>query len=211
MYVCPFFGYAYIHANFIVNKSIYTSPSAEPTESPVDVSPIESPELYALQLSYPPPEEPTMSRFLDQQKVGIQKYEGFPEHFSMGAHATMSSIPNDSVIDSEFPSPVDSVVTTSSSSSSPSAFPLFSGEASNHREPHTIETHPWAAGADLKSNEVALENFNILASYEAIDQGESGVHNYPENVGLDFNIYDNYGNFQGMPDDTLASMAEHYI
>jgi len=151
-----------------------------------------------------------MSRFLDQQKVGIQKYEGFPEHFSMGMNGqpTMSGLPIDNGADSEFASPVDSVVTTSSSSSSPSAFPLFSGEAS---EPHTIETHPWSAGADLKSNEVALENFNMLASYEAIDQGGSGVHNYTENAGLDFNIYDNYGNFQGMPDDNLATMAEHYI
>jgi len=149
-----------------------------------------------------------MSRFLDQQKLGVQKYEGFPEQFSIGSHVTSSNIPNDG---SEFASPVDSVVTTSSSSSSSSAFPLFSGEATEHREAHAIETHPWAASTDLKSNELALENFNILASYEGIDQGGSGVPTYPEAPGLDFTIYDNYGNFQSMPDETLATMAEHYI
>jgi hypothetical protein len=207
-YVCfsPF-ECAYIHADSLV-KSIYTSPTAEPTESPVDVSPVESPELYALQISYPPPEEPTMSRFLDEQKLGIQKYEGFPEHFSLGAQATSSNIPNDG---SDFASPVDSVVTNSSSSSSSSAFPLFSGETTEQPEPHAIETHPWATGPDLKSNEMVIENFNILASYEAIEQGGSGVPNYSEGSGLDFNIYDNYGNFQSMPDDTLATMTEHYI
>ncbi|KIM45171.1 hypothetical protein M413DRAFT_441854 [Hebeloma cylindrosporum] len=185
--------------------SIYTSPSAEPTESPVDVSPAESPELFALQLSYPPPDEPAMSRFLDQQKLGVQKYEGFPEHFAIGGHATSSNIPNDG---SEFPSPVDSVVTTSSSSSSSSAFPLFSGEATEHREPH--ETHPWATGTDLKSNDL-VDNFNILASYEAMEQGGSGVPAYPEASGLDFNIYDNFGGFQSMPDDSLPTMTDHYI
>jgi hypothetical protein len=143
-----------------------------------------------------------MSRFLDQQKLGIQ---AFPEHFSIDAHATSSNIPNDG---SEFASPVDSVVTTSSSSSSSSAFPLFSGEATEHPEPHAIETHPWAAVTDPKSNEIAFENYNMLASYEAIEQGGSGVPNYSE---VDFNIYDNYGNFQSMPDDTLATIAEHYI
>lgn len=146
-----------------------------------------------------------MSRFLDQQKLGTEKYDGFPEHFPIGGNATSSNILNDG---SEFASPVDSIVTTSSSESSSSAFPLFSGEATEHHEPHAIETHPWAAGTDPKSNELAFENYSILGSYEAIEQGGSGVSNYSE---VDFNIYDNYGNFQTMPDDTLATMAEHYI
>jgi hypothetical protein len=146
----------------------------------------ESPELYAVQLSYPPPEEPGASRFLDQ-KVCIPKYEPLPGEFSMATDC--------------FVSPVESTITSSSSSSS-SAFPLFASETT---EPvKSEESHPWASGSDFnKPNQMTLEHYPILSTYEAVEPG--GDHNFS-----DFSLYDNF-TFHGIADDNMTSIAENYI
>ncbi|KDR75411.1 hypothetical protein GALMADRAFT_554495 [Galerina marginata CBS 339.88] len=185
----------------ILNKySIYTSPPESTDSSPVDTPPasVDSPELYALQLSYPAPDEPSSSRFLDQK---VPKFEPFPDEFSMPGTSNRDGA-------EPFPSPVDSVGTTESSESSPtSAFPLFSGGERTVENQTTTETHTtWASGSEFKSNgDMAMEHY----TYEVVESSTSGpIHNFADNSGLDFNIYDNYG-FQGI-DDTLANLADPY-
>jgi hypothetical protein len=152
----------------------------------------ESPELYAIQLSYPPPEEPGTSHFLDQ-KVCIPKYEPLQEEFSMANTASDS-----------FVSPVESTITSSSSSS---AFPLFASETT---EPVKSEESHWDSGSD-KPNEMALEHYPILSTYEAVEPGVD--HNFG-----DFSLYDNVISntmesevvftFHGIAED---NMTENYI
>ncbi|PPQ64989.1 hypothetical protein CVT26_015698 [Gymnopilus dilepis] len=186
--------------------SIYTSPppeSADSSPSDTPVSP-ESPELYALQLSYPPPDEPTpISRFLDQK---VPKYPQLSEDYAIAPAADGGE---------PFPSPVDSVATSSSASSSSSAFPLFTGDhsavennAASAAEPHAA----WTANGDYKPD-MSLEHFNIISSYEVVDQNgaNAGIHNFADNPGLDFNLYDNYAAFQGISDDTLTNLADPYM
>lgn len=136
----------------------------ETAESPsVETSSTESPELYAVQLSYPP-EEPGTSRFLDQ-KVCIPKYESLPEGFSMG-NSTSDS----------FVSPVESSAKSE-------------------------ESHQWASESEFnKPNEMALEQFPILGTYEAVEP--NGDHTFGDHPALDFSLYDNF---------TYDSMAENYI
>ncbi|KAF8894919.1 hypothetical protein CPB84DRAFT_1782635, partial [Gymnopilus junonius] len=187
--------------------SIYTSPppeSADSSPSDTPVSP-ESPELYALQLSYPPDDTAAPTRFLDQK---VPKYPQYSEEF-----AVPHTVPADG--GEPFPSPVDSVATSSSASSSSSAFPLFSGEhAAVENGTSATETHaPWAAHGDFKpGGDIALEHFNIISSYEVVEQNGTGtgIHNFGDNSGLDFNLYDNYA-FQGIADDTLTSLADPYL
>lgn len=182
-------NFIYLFDFFLIRQqSIYTSPISEAAESsPVDDISTESPELYAVQLSYPP-EEPGTSRFLDQ-KVCIPKYEPLPGDFSM-ANPTSDS----------FVSPVESTITTSSSSSS-SAFPLFASETT---EPiKSEESHPWASGSDFnKPHEMTLEHYPILSTYEAVEPGD---HNFS-----DFSLYDSF-TFHGIADDNMTSIAENYI
>ncbi|KAH9485299.1 hypothetical protein JR316_0002207 [Psilocybe cubensis] len=207
--------------------SIYTSPTPEsaPSESPPIKSPEESPELYAVQLSYPPPEDPNSSRFLDQK---MPKFEGYPQDdFTL----TTGSQPHSNLDVAPFPSPVDSVVTTSSSaSSSASAFPLFTttptttdataATASGDAVCTGGDTsHLWTPSShDFKpvDNAMPLDNFGILSSYEVVEpgvggQGAGGIHSFVDNPNLDFGIYDNYTTaFGGISDDALASLAEPY-
>lgn len=181
-------------------QSIYTSPTPEASsESPPIKSPEESPELFAIQLSYPPPEDPGASRFLDQK---ILKFEDFPDEFSLASGSHLDGAP--------FSSPVDSVATTSSSaSSSASAFPLFTGAET---APDTTgDSHLWApSGHEFKPADMPLDNFGILSTYEVVEPaGGGGIPNFVDNPNLDFNLYDNY-TFQGISDDALASLAEPY-
>jgi len=171
----------------IVVQSIYTSPNSTESASPPPVVTAESPELYALQLSYPPEEEPADSRFLDRK---IPKFESFADDFSLagGSHLNAEVEP--------FASPVDSAVTSSSDSSSTSAFPLFSGTGE-------MAELPWSAGADFKPD---LENFNV--PYQVAEA--NGHPAFIDGHSLEFSIYDNYG-FHTIPDDTLANLADHYI
>jgi len=170
-------------------------PETAECSSSDDVS-TESPELYAVQLSYPPPEEPGTSRFLDQ-KACIPKYEPLPEEFSIAN-------PPD-----PFVSPVESTITTSSSSSSSSAFPLFASETTEPVCAKSEESHTWAGSDFNKPNEMALEHYPILGTYEAVEP--SGDHNFGDHSALDsFSLYDNF-NFHGIADDNLTSIAEHYI
>lgn len=209
-------------------QSIYTSPTPESahSESPLIKSPEESPELYAVQLSYPPPEDPTSSRFLDQK---IPKFEGYPQDDFSLASGSHHHHPNLDV--APFPSPVDSVVTTSSSaSSSASAFPLFTttpaatGVDAAAASGDAIgvggdASHLWTpSGHEFKpvDNTMPLDNFGILSSYEVVEPsiggpGAGGIHNFVDNPNLDFGIYDSYTTaFTGISDDALASLAEPY-
>lgn len=102
-------------------------------------------------------------------------------------------------------SPVESNVSSSSSSSCSSAFPLFASETTVPVK--SEESHPWASGSDFnKPNEMLLEHYPILSTYEAV---EGGDHNFGD-PALDFNIYDNF-TFHGITDDNLASISENYI
>ncbi|KAF8160993.1 hypothetical protein B0H34DRAFT_362108 [Crassisporium funariophilum] len=173
--------------------SIYTSPIPESGEdSAVETPNTDSPELYAVQLSYPPAEDSGSSRFLDQKHC-IPKYEPLPDDFTM-----QQSEP--------FSSPVESTITTSSSSSS--SFPLFTGEGMDTG--HTNETHSWANGSDFKPSDSMLENFNILTTYEAVEPVGGPVHNFGDHPGLDFDIYDNFG-FHGITDDSLNTLTDQFI
>ena len=102
-------------------------------------------------------------------------------------------------------SPVESNASSSSSSCS-SAFPLFASETT---EPvKSEESHPWAGGSDFnKPNEMLLEHYTILSTYEGVEPG--GDHNFGD-PALDFNLYDNF-NFHGIADDNIASISENYI
>lgn len=159
--------------------------------SSVETSSTESPELYAVQLSYPAPEDPGTSRFLDQ-KTCIPKYEPLPDEFSI-ANLTSET----------FVSPVESTFTTSSDSSS---FPLFASETTEAVSPKSEESHPWVSGSGFnKPNEMPLENYPILTTYEP-----GGDHNFGDHSALDFSLYDNF-TFHGITDDNLTNIAEHYI
>jgi hypothetical protein len=211
----------------IHTQSIYTS-SADVDDSPVgeaassSAASTESPELYAVQLSYPPPDEVMTSRFLDQQKACIPKYEPFGEEYPLPL-----GTPAD--LDPAFASPVDSVITATSSSaaSSCAAFSLFSGDvtavggdsAGAGGQAGAEQHNPW--GPPYKVNDMPMENFNLLVSYEAVDGsangggGGGGIHTFGDNPALDFDLYDNYS-FAGIADstlasDTLANLADQYI
>lgn len=164
----------------------------ETAESPsVETSPTESPELYAVQLSYPTLEESSTTRFLDQ-KICIPKYEPLGEGFSVGNSTSDSFI-----------SPVESTITTTttSSSSSSSAFPLFASETTEAASAKTEESHPWASGSDFdKPNELALEHYPILGTYEAVEP--TGDHSFGDQSAIDFSLYDNF-TFHGIADDNL--------
>ncbi|KAJ3508882.1 hypothetical protein NLJ89_g5518 [Agrocybe chaxingu] len=190
----------------LAKYSIYTTPATDSAESSSIEAPVdaESPELYAPQLSYPPPEDPSESRFLDQ-KMCIPKFEPIPAEMPLSVVAPIT-IPKDHDAD-HFPSPVESVGTASSSSSS--AFPLFAGHSSSDLDPRAMDSRHWTHDGDFKSGDMALENFNnILSSYE-VSEPVNGSH-YPDGPGLDFNMYDNFS-FHGIHDDALANLADHYI
>lgn len=143
----------------------------------------------------------------------VPKFEPYPDDFSLANGSQVDGAP--------FASPVDSVVTTSSSESSTSAFPLFSGAADTtisassgggggDSQLQQQQQQHWASNPDFKSADMALENFNILSSYEVVEPGGSGgIHNFNDNAGLDFNLYENYA-FQGISDEALSTLAEQY-
>ncbi|KAF9484463.1 hypothetical protein BDN70DRAFT_910669 [Pholiota conissans] len=200
--------------------SIYTStadaedspPPTSSAEAASSAASTESPELYAIQLSYPSPDEAINSRFLDQQKgITIPKYEPFADEFPLPLGTAGD-------LDPAFASPVDSVITATSSSatsSSCAAFPMFASDGT-HTTGAEQHNNPW--GAPFKV-EMPLDNYNILSSYEVDGNGSGagaavggggGIHTFGDNPALDFDLYDNY-TFAGIADDALANLADQYI
>ncbi|PPQ99731.1 hypothetical protein CVT24_009714 [Panaeolus cyanescens] len=184
--------------------SIYTSPTPDnesSASSSAEASPAaESPELYAMQLSYPPPDD-SSSRFLDQQ-----------QHAHKSEYITIPVPPHTADEQDLFVSPVESTMTTSSSSSASSVFPLFAADPSDQSG-----NQPWTTGAnstDFKSAaELGLGNYNLMVPYDAVDTlgHASGVHAFTDNPPLDFTIYDNFGFHPGISDDTITNLADSYI
>lgn len=151
-----------------------------------------------MQLSYPPPEDPS-SRFLDQQQRKSE-YVTIPVNQHPADEQDL------------FVSPVESTMTTSSSSSSSSVFPLFAADPSDHAVHHAWTTA--ANSSDFKSaTDLGLGNFNLMAPYDVDTLGHpSGVHTFNDNPPLDFAIYDNFAFHPGIADDTITNLqADPYI
>lgn len=213
-------------------QSIYTSgPDADeppaataaegtpPSSASASASAEDSPELFALQLAYPPPDDAATSRFLDiaTGATARPKFEPFADDFALGsAHHHAHADPPFGA------SPVDSVLTaaSSSSASSSAAFPLFAAhepltggaDAHSHSHAHAHahgEYHPWGGGGSaFKSESLPLESYGLLGgAYEPA--GGGGGHPFGDNPALDFDLYDTYS-FPGMlTDDALAGLGEH--
>ncbi|KAF8972958.1 hypothetical protein BDZ97DRAFT_1900817 [Flammula alnicola] len=188
-------------------------PESTPTVS------ADSPELYAVQLSYPAPEEASTSRFLDQ-KACISNTSPTQKSSPCPLRAAPTPTPHGRRVllarrqRHHHLVLVDVLLLR---------FPLFSGgggggdtaTSENDGGHQGGDNHPW--GPAFKATDMALvENFNIMTSYEVAEPGGSGGsaggvhHGFGDGPGLDFNIYDGYA-FQGIADDQLASLADQYI
>ncbi|KJA27772.1 hypothetical protein HYPSUDRAFT_197932 [Hypholoma sublateritium FD-334 SS-4] len=206
--------------------SIYTS-APDPDEAPApaestppssaSASAEDSPELFALQLAYPPPDDAAASRFLDvaagARAARSAKFEPFADDFALGAH------PAHHHADPPFgASPVDSVLTaaSSSSASSSAAFPLFAphepltGGADAHAPTHAHahgEYHPWGgSGSAFKSESLPLESYGLLGG--AYEPAGGGAHPFGD-PALDFDLYDTYS-FPGLLTDDALGLGEQH-
>ncbi|KAH6914124.1 developmental regulator medusa [Coprinopsis sp. MPI-PUGE-AT-0042] len=164
--------------------SIYTSANETGSTSPAsEPSPIDSPELVAMQPTYLQPEEETVSPNFVKFEPATNDYQTLmvnsTEAFDL--------------------SPVDSV-TTASSSSSPAAFPLLDAFDSVR--------DIWAAGMKVPLDMPPLEGLGLMAGYEGLETMD-GTTGYTHN-SLDFSLYDSL-HFPIPPDDSLNLAEQHYV
>jgi hypothetical protein len=167
------------------------------------------------QISYPPPDDLGISRFLDQQlnastsRLGrslpknIAFAEGLEQHTSQGAGALRPDIMR------SFPSPVDS---TSSSVSVPELIAgiVEGGEPQNTlTDDNTImnkDAVPWVVQSqNAQDLGTGMDEFATLTSF---DIAEPGFANNPT-LGYDFG-YDNFA-FFGISDEAINTLADQYL
>lgn len=154
------------------------------------MSPLDSPELLALQLAYPA-EDASPRQYIDQRTRAI-KFEPTSDDLHLTSTSSGPEV---------FASPIESPATASPSSSSSSTFPVFARDTT-----HTESSAPSAWTPDFKAGEMAVDNFSLLNPY---DVGHPGP-DFSDNAGMDFNIYENF-TFHHISDDTLATLADQYM
>ncbi|EAU91369.1 developmental regulator medusa [Coprinopsis cinerea okayama7 len=170
--------------------SIYTSPSqVTGSTSPVsDPSPIDSPELVAIQSPFPEVAAGNVPSFV--------KFEPVTNEYQV----LVNNPPPQDV----FVSPVDSVTTASSSSSSSVLFPSCPPQA-----PEPLKDPQWGPGLKLPADLAQLDSLGVLGGYDALEPIET-AHGFTDNPTLDFNLYDSL-NF-GLPnDDNVSLIEQHYV
>ena len=180
-------------------QSIYTSSIPETDESPIG-TPVtaDSPELYELQLSYPAPNDPTTSRFLDQ-KIGLADLDRHLDSVKFDDRVKFEHSPIlgefkfglglDPNLDVPFPSPSPSVSPTSpvfdGQGTSGVGSGLGSGSLSDEEALSALDdpTHnPWA-GSDLKSSN-ELDRYTNL---DLLSPSAFGDHDH-ESLGMGYGI-----------------------
>ena len=189
-------------------QSIYTSSIPETDESPID-TPVtaDSPELYELQLSYPVPDDPTTSRFLDQ-KIGLADLDRHLDSVKFDDRVKFEHSPVlgefkfglglDPNLDVPFPSPSPSVSPTSpvfdGQGTSGVGSGLGLGSLSDDEALSALDdpTHnPWA-GSDLKSGN-ELDRYTNL---DLLSPSAFGDHDH-ESLGMGYGIGAGAGGLDG--------------
>lgn len=177
------------------SQSIYTSPIPEATESTqqTESPPTQSPELVALQLSYPT-EDSDRNIYLDASPA-VTKFESLPDDFPFMASGSDT-----------FSSPVESNATASSSSS---AFPAFTADIPDaHSTERTCNTS-WPS--DYKPSNIGLDHYNMITNYDAVDSAGNNPNYVDESAGgFGFSLYDTLA-FQSMSDDALVTISDQYL
>ena len=160
--------------------------------SPVDTP--DSPQLSVPQISYPPPDEPSVSRFLDQQVNSSRINDCFSSNLGSLNADCLENIGASGAIHT-FPSPIDSA---SSSSASMGEHLPIAGVVEGG-EPQNQDVSSWAA-TGMGDFAVSFEVMDALPIYDCVNSS-----------ALDYSFDYEAFTFGGLSEEGSNMLADQYI